>query len=261
MKGSRDTVPPSFSGESLRPPLGAYRFEVGKTDISCHEPYVVPDSLGLDERDITGTGHERGKGIPDSLLGAEEGLQPLLVDCRNGEVSLRVSVDEKNSPPEFAEGKGYVVNDRRLPDPALVIEERNDVHGSPNQGPGLAPAYRRSWMMALQATYSIAGRRLRHRRRRSEPLYASWLNRIEAQFTALRYFALDGTDHESHRAQEGVVRRYIAWRNRNAQDKALREIVKCSEPKLRGSLCYGVRGRTSGHYRLGGVSVSEGLRS
>ncbi len=26
------------------------------------------------------------------------------------------------------------------------------------------------------------------------PFYGSWLNRIEAQFTALRYFALDGTD-------------------------------------------------------------------
>jgi hypothetical protein len=30
------------------------------------------------------------------------------------------------------------------------------------------------------------------------PHYASWLNRIEAQFTALRHFCLDGTDHESH---------------------------------------------------------------
>ncbi len=58
------------------------------------------------------------------------------------------------------------------------------------------------------------------------PFYASWLNRIEAQFTALRYFALDGTDHESHRAQARMIRRYIAWRNRNAQDKTLREIVK-----------------------------------
>jgi hypothetical protein len=27
------------------------------------------------------------------------------------------------------------------------------------------------------------------------PTNCSWLNRIEAQFTALRYFALDGTDH------------------------------------------------------------------
>lgn len=58
------------------------------------------------------------------------------------------------------------------------------------------------------------------------PFYASWLNRIEAQFTALRYFALDGTDHESHEEQSRMIRRYIAWRNRNTQDKALRELVK-----------------------------------
>ena len=58
------------------------------------------------------------------------------------------------------------------------------------------------------------------------PFYASWLNRIEAQFTALRYFALDGTDHPSHEAQSRMIRRYIAWRNRNAHDRALRELVK-----------------------------------
>jgi transposase len=58
------------------------------------------------------------------------------------------------------------------------------------------------------------------------PFYASWLNRIEAQFTALRYFALDGTDHPSHEVQGRMIRRYIAWRNRNAHDKALRELVK-----------------------------------
>ena len=57
------------------------------------------------------------------------------------------------------------------------------------------------------------------------PFYASWLNRIEAQFTALRYFALDGTDHPSHEAQARMIRRYIAWRNRHAEDTALRELV------------------------------------
>jgi hypothetical protein len=31
------------------------------------------------------------------------------------------------------------------------------------------------------------------------PTNSSWLNRIEAQFTVLRYFALDGTDHPSHK--------------------------------------------------------------
>ena len=57
------------------------------------------------------------------------------------------------------------------------------------------------------------------------PFYASWLNRIEAQFTALRYFALDGTDHPTHQAQARMIRRYIAWRNRHATDQALRELV------------------------------------
>lgn len=54
---------------------------------------------------------------------------------------------------------------------------------------------------------------------------ASWLNRIEAQFQALRYFTLDGTDHPSHHAQASMIRRYIAWRNRNAHDRRFREIV------------------------------------
>ena len=58
------------------------------------------------------------------------------------------------------------------------------------------------------------------------PHYVSWLNRIEAQFTALRYFTLDGTDHESHEAQAFLIRRYIAWRNRNAHNETLRELVK-----------------------------------
>ena len=39
------------------------------------------------------------------------------------------------------------------------------------------------------------------------PFYGSWLNRIEAQFTALRYFALDGTDHSNHHEQASMIRR------------------------------------------------------
>jgi hypothetical protein len=45
------------------------------------------------------------------------------------------------------------------------------------------------------------------------PFYGSWLHRIEAPFTALRQFALDGTDHTSHREQASTIRRSIAWRN------------------------------------------------
>jgi hypothetical protein len=51
------------------------------------------------------------------------------------------------------------------------------------------------------------------------------MNRIEAQFTALRYFALDGTDHDTREAQARMIRRYIAWRNRHARDEALRAVI------------------------------------
>jgi hypothetical protein len=52
------------------------------------------------------------------------------------------------------------------------------------------------------------------------------LNRIEAQFTALRYFTLDGTDHRTHGEQASMIRRYIAWRNRNTNNPRLQKIVQ-----------------------------------
>ena len=58
------------------------------------------------------------------------------------------------------------------------------------------------------------------------PTCSSWLNRIEAQFTALRYFCLDGTDHPSHEAQAQTIRRYLAWRNRHAAHRALAGVAK-----------------------------------
>ena len=57
------------------------------------------------------------------------------------------------------------------------------------------------------------------------PTNSSWLNRIEAQFTALRYFTLDGTDHGSHPEQASMIRRYIIWRNNHAYYERLRRIV------------------------------------
>ena len=57
------------------------------------------------------------------------------------------------------------------------------------------------------------------------PTSASCLNRIEAQFQALRSFTVDGTDHASHHAQASMIRRYIAWRNRKPHDRRFREIV------------------------------------
>lgn len=51
------------------------------------------------------------------------------------------------------------------------------------------------------------------------PTNASWLNWIECEFTALRYFALNGTDHRSHQEQNTAIGAYIRWHNQRAQPK------------------------------------------
>jgi transposase len=58
------------------------------------------------------------------------------------------------------------------------------------------------------------------------PTNSSWLNRIEAQFTALREFTLNGTDHGGHREKGSMIRRCIAWRNRNTDNPRIRKIVQ-----------------------------------
>ena len=45
------------------------------------------------------------------------------------------------------------------------------------------------------------------------PTNASWLNRIECQFTAMKKFALDNSDYRSHEEQQQAIESYLAWRN------------------------------------------------
>jgi transposase len=51
------------------------------------------------------------------------------------------------------------------------------------------------------------------------PTYASWLNWIEPEFAAVRYFALNGTDHRTHAEQGDAIAGYMRWRNARAQPK------------------------------------------
>ncbi|AZQ40957.1 IS630 family transposase [Streptomyces cyaneochromogenes] len=51
------------------------------------------------------------------------------------------------------------------------------------------------------------------------PTYGSWLNWIESEFAALRYFALNGTDHRTHAEQNAAIAAYIRWRNAHAEPK------------------------------------------
>ncbi|MFF4415681.1 IS630 family transposase [Streptosporangium sp. NPDC001559] len=52
------------------------------------------------------------------------------------------------------------------------------------------------------------------------PTYASWLNWIESEFAALRYFALNGTDHRSHPEQNAAIAAHVRWHNQHAHPKA-----------------------------------------
>jgi len=47
------------------------------------------------------------------------------------------------------------------------------------------------------------------------PTSASWLNRIECHFTALKKFALDNTDYRSHEDMQAAIVHYLDWRNGN----------------------------------------------
>jgi transposase len=45
------------------------------------------------------------------------------------------------------------------------------------------------------------------------PTNASWLNRIECEFTALKYFALDNSDFQNHDELQASIVTYLSWRN------------------------------------------------
>ena len=48
------------------------------------------------------------------------------------------------------------------------------------------------------------------------PTNGSWLNLIDSEFAALRYFALNGTDHRTHDEQNAGIAGYIRWCNARA---------------------------------------------
>lgn len=49
------------------------------------------------------------------------------------------------------------------------------------------------------------------------PTNGSWLNRIECQFTGLKKFALQPSDHRGHDAQQQAIESYLKWRNRRRE--------------------------------------------
>lgn len=81
------------------------------------------------------------------------------------------------------------------------------------------------------------------------PTYSSWLNWIESEFAALRYFALNGTDHRSHNEQDAAIGAYVArqtlWQGpflagvtcEEESDRSWRDRRPCRPRRRIGSCC------------------------
>ena len=77
-----------------------------------------------------------------------------------------------------------------------------------------------------EAAKSFAGQGTTTCAWRSRPTYASWLNRIEPLFAALRYFALNNSDYQDHEETRRAINAYVAWRNRRPDNPKLRRLEK-----------------------------------
>ncbi len=95
---------------------------------------------------------------------------------------------------------------------------------------GLLKALRERWPGESSTSCSITSPPHRHAEVRTWaadndvelvflPTYGSWLNWIESEFAALRYFALNGTDHRTHGEQNAAIAAYIRWWNSRAEPK------------------------------------------
>ncbi len=56
------------------------------------------------------------------------------------------------------------------------------------------------------------------------PTNASWLNRIECHFTGIKKFAIRNSNYKDHKELASGIRRYLIWRNKNANDKKIRVV-------------------------------------
>jgi hypothetical protein len=137
-----------------------------------------------------------------------EGVRHLLAAYELGEDKLSGHVKPRKTRARFGEFCRYLRTLYPLATPMAIVCDNFSPHLSTARDSRVG-----AWASANNVEIAYT------------PTNSSWLNHVEAQFTALRYFALDGTDHASHKEQASMIRRYIIWRNNHAYDERLRRIV------------------------------------
>src|SRR6266542_4340005 len=145
---------------------------------------------------------------------------------RNAGISFQSTKTWKHSnDPDFATKKDRILalydqppGDGRV----ICLDEFGPLNLMPRPGKGWFPVGRPT---RLRATYHrTAG--VRHMFAALDLASGEMFYRIrdrkraiEFEFTALRYFVLDGSDYPSHQAQQTAIARYIRWRNKQAKPK------------------------------------------
>jgi hypothetical protein len=160
---------------------------------------------------VSGKGKEPGR-PPRRRMRATyhrtEGVRHLFAACELGEDKLFGHVKPRKTRPRFLEFCRYLRSLYPKSARIAIVCDNFSPHLSTARDARVG-----DWAAASNVEITCA------------PTNSSWLNRTEAQFTALRYFALDGTDHASHQERASMIRRYIIWRNNHAYDQRLRRIV------------------------------------
>jgi len=133
-------------------------------------------------------------GVVDDI--SHEGLRMLL--CEEGVTFQRLKTWKASTDPDYAVKKARIEHLCAIADRQVIPEpgEPENTFCVDEFGPlSLQPHPGQQWAAASNVEIAYT------------PTNSSWLNRVEAQFTALRYFALDGTDHASHQEQASIIRR------------------------------------------------------
>lgn len=158
---------------------------------------------------------------------SHEGLRLLLLE--EGVSFQRVKTWKSSNDPDYAAKKarveplyaiadGEVIPERGEPEGIFCMDEFGPLNLQPYPGRS-GPSMAASTRTQTASPGPVAARPTPAR------TASGTLNRIEAQFTALRYLTLGGTDHASHKEQGSMIRHYIIWRNKHAQDERLRAVV------------------------------------
>jgi hypothetical protein len=142
-----------------------------------------------------------------------------------------------------------------LPPRPVGPRQRRATNGG--HDPTIHPASPRG--LLEQVAWKRARPVLRRPRRRNAPGLPD-----DSEFTALRYFTLDGSDYPSHTAQETAIAGYVRWRSKHAQPND----TAPSTPRSADPITYPTlldealapAGRLSLDSRFAGVSGDAALR-